>query len=159
MIVNKQLFSFSQISDHNVSFKFCLWTLLGLELSSIPVLLNSNTFKTLRLLIITSSIFQGQKKRWQFIQIAYRNTNFYASFRRIKRVGYRVEGIIFGVPIIFQQLFKNFSRLTLWRPTCQSWHIKVFLSSNDSAWTAMLKRWKNCLKTCLKNNEDKLCGH
>ena len=33
--------------------------------------------------------------------------------------------------------------LTLRRPTCQSWHIKVFFSSHGSASTAMSKRWKN----------------
>ena len=31
------------------------------------------------------------------------------------------------------------SKLTLRRPTCQSWHIKVFFSSHGSAWTAMSK--------------------
>ena len=33
--------------------------------------------------------------------------------------------------------------LTLRRPTCKSWHIKVSFSSHGSAWTAMSKLWKN----------------
>ena len=33
--------------------------------------------------------------------------------------------------------------LTLRRPTCQSWHIKVIFNSHGSAWTAISKRWKN----------------
>ena len=34
------------------------------------------------------------------------------------------------------------ANLTLRRPTCQSWHMKIFFSSHGSAWTAMSKQWK-----------------
>ena len=47
-------------------------------------------------------------------------------------------------PFKYEELSREHFRvnLTLRRPTCQSWHIKVFFSSQGSASTAMSKRWK-----------------
>ena len=46
------------------------------------------------------------------------------------------EGLV--SPFKYEELSREHFRvnLTLRRPTCQSWHIKVFFSSHGSAWTA-----------------------
>ena len=44
--------------------------------------------------------------------------------------------------IFLWNLACNMHILTLRRPMCQSWHMKVFFSSHGAAWTAMSKQWK-----------------
>ena len=53
------------------------------------------------------------------------------------------QGIDLTIKPCKSKYFDEIYKLTVRRPTCQSWHIQVFFSSHGSARTALSKRWKN----------------
>ena len=53
------------------------------------------------------------------------------------------QGIDLTIKPCKSKYFDEIYKLTVRRPTCQSWHIQVFFSSHGSAWAAMWIGWKN----------------
>ena len=66
-------------------------------------------------------------------------------FFHLLKTCYWMQNIIWYVTVTVTETscFRKKLLLTLSRPTCQSWHFKVFFSFHGSAWATMSKRWKN----------------
>ena len=134
---------------------------VGLKFSDLPEITSSWSFRLLKMTITNS------KQVWIS---SYQLNNIFKLWGIIAKIFYKVDFDLFLVLLVWHihvcgrtiyyetpigvlylsNVFPNsFGRLyqvwilTLRRPTCQSWHIKVFFSSHGSAWTAMSKRWKN----------------